>query len=186
MDRRTRTTMVAGSRRSQGEYPTDSYGTCRCPLQSVEEISRMPKGAGAWSLIAPLLPITMQRMRSIRLLVVLVTLLTLPIYGLAGMTQRSCQDQMSASGHAASQIGDCCPGKSDRGTSCKGFGDGSSGKGSCTACKAGYNCKVPHSYEPAFAGVLYFLPLRSFTSTDVSPLLIATSPDGLWRPPTLS
>ena len=124
----------------------------------------------------------MHAMRSIRLLVVLVTLLTLPIYGLAGVTQRSCQDQMSASNHATSQIGDCCPGKADQGTPCK----GSSGHDSCTACKAGYNCKVPHSYEPALAGALYFLPSRSLTSTDVSSLLISHSPDGLWRPPTLS
>ena len=123
----------------------------------------------------------MYRMRSVRLLVVLVTLLTLPIYGLAGVAQRTCQDQMGASAHSAPQIGDCCPGKSDAGTPCKG-----SGGGSCTACKAGYNCKVPHSYEPALAGILYFLPSRSITSTDVSSLLISPSPDGLWRPPTLS
>ena len=126
---------------------------------------------------------TMSPMSPIRLLVVLVTLLTLPVYGLAGVTQRSCQDQMSASGHTA-QLGDCCPGKSDAGTPCKGLGDGSTGKGSCTACKAGYNCKAPQSYEPGFVWVLYTLPTRHITSTDVSSLLISPSPDGLWRPPT--
>jgi len=126
----------------------------------------------------------MSRMRSIRLLVVLVTLLTLPIYGLAGVTQRSCQDQMSASGHTGPQVGDCCPGKSDEGAPCKGLGDGSSGKGSCTACKAGYNCKTPHSFEPTFDLVLYTLPVRSISATDVASLLISHSPDGLWRPPT--
>jgi len=126
----------------------------------------------------------MHPMRSFRLLVVLVTLLTLPVYGLAGVTQRSCQDQMSASAHTP-QIGDCCPGKSDHGAPCKGVGDGSSGNGSCTACKAGYNCKTPHSFEPAFAGPLYVLPVRPITSTDVASLLISHSPDRLWRPPIL-
>jgi hypothetical protein len=125
----------------------------------------------------------MWSMRATRLLIVLVTLLTLPVYGLAGVTQRSCQDQMSASGHTP-QLGDCCPGKSDEGTPCKGFGDGSPGKGSCTACKAGYNCKTPQSYEPGFVWVLYTLPIRPVISADVSPLLTSHSPDGLWRPPT--
>jgi hypothetical protein len=128
---------------------------------------------------------TMSSMRAVRLLLVLITLLTLPLYGLAGVTQRSCQDQMSASGHHASQLGDCCPGKSDEGTACKGFGAGSTNKGSCTACKAGYNCKTPQSYEPGFVWVLYTLPIRHITSTDVAALLISPSPDGLWRPPTL-
>lgn len=126
----------------------------------------------------------MRAMRSIRFLVVLVTLLTLPVYGLAGVTQRSCQDQMSASSHAP-QIGDCCPGKSEQGAPCKGPGHGSPGKDSCTACKAGYNCKTPHSFEPAVAGVLYVLPARPITSTEVSSLLISHSPDRLWRPPIL-
>jgi hypothetical protein len=126
----------------------------------------------------------MRSMRSIRLLIVFVTMLTLPIYGLAGATQRSCQDQMSASGHAP-QVGDCCPGKSDSGGPCKRVGEGPTGKNSCTACKAGYNCKTPHSFEPAFAAILYVLPARPITSTDVSSLLISHSPDGLWRPPIL-
>jgi hypothetical protein len=124
-------------------------------------------------------------MRSIRLVVLLFTLLTVPVYGLAGVTQRGCQDQMSATGHTA-QAGDCCPGKADQGTPCKGFDNGSSGKDSCTACKAGYNCKIPHSFEPALIWVLSSAPTRTTTSTDVASILIPLSPDGLWRPPTLS
>jgi hypothetical protein len=124
-------------------------------------------------------------MHPTRILVLLLTLLTLPVYGLAGVTQRSCQEQMSTSSHSA-QLGDCCPGKIDQGTPCKGIGDGPAGKGSCTACKAGYNCKAPQTFEPSFVWVLYTVPARSATSAEVPSLLTSHSPDGLWRPPTLS
>ncbi len=124
-------------------------------------------------------------MRSIRTFVLLLTLLTLPVYGLAGVTQRSCQDQMSASNHSP-QIGDCCPGKADQGTPCKGSGSSPAGKGSCTACKAGYNCKTPQSYEPSSVWVLDTSPPSSKPSSGISSLLTSHSPDGLWRPPRLS
>jgi len=123
-------------------------------------------------------------MRAIRLVFLLFTLLTLPVYGLAGVTQRSCQDQMSATSHTA-QVGDCCPGKADQGTPCKGD-DGSPGKGSCTACKAGYSCKTSQSFEPAFVWILPSPPLRTTAPADISAILTSHSPDGLWRPPTLS
>ena len=124
-------------------------------------------------------------MSAIRLVVLLFTILTLPVYGLAGVTQRSCQDQMSSTAHTA-QVGDCCPGKADQGTPCKGVDGGSPGKGSCTACKAGYNCKTSQSFEPAFVWVLPSPPNRTTTSADIAAILISHSPDGLWRPPTLS
>ena len=122
--------------------------------------------------------------RVLQLLVVLVTLVTLPVYGLAGVTHRSCQEQMSSAHHAAVP-GDCCPGKGDPGTDCK--QDGKSPKnGSCTACKAGYNCKSPQSYQPTQAPVLMTLPARPTLSAAPPPPLISHSPDGLWRPPAHS
>jgi hypothetical protein len=130
---------------------------------------------------------TMRLMRPTRLIVLLVTMLTLPVYGLAGVTQRSCQEQMSAASHTI-QAGDCCPGKTDPGTQCKDVKDASSptGKGSCTACKAGYNCKSPHSYQPSSAPVLYVVSSPSTAWTVIPSPLISHSPDGMWRPPTLS
>ena len=69
---------------------------------------------------------------------------------------------------------------------CKQFGKSPMGKkGSCTACKAGYNCKSPHSYEPAPALVWLVLPIRSTVSVESPSLLSFHSPDGLWRPPRL-
>jgi hypothetical protein len=127
----------------------------------------------------------MLSMSATRLWVLLALLLTLPVYGLAGVAQRSCQEQMSASSHLA-QVGDCCPGKADQATPCKGLGDGPLGKGSCTACKAGYNCKSPQSYEPTPGLVLYTLPARSTAAAEPPSMPISHSPDGLWRPPTFS
>src|SRR5262249_61728716 len=117
-------------------------------------------------------------MRAARSLILLITLLTLPVYGLAGVTQRSCQDQMSAAGHTA-QVGDCCPGKMDRGTPCKGLGDGSgpAGKDSCTPCKAGYTCKSPQSFEPSTTVVLFVLPSQAATPAEPSSPLISHSPN---------
>ena len=129
----------------------------------------------------------MSTMRCTRLLVLLFTLLTLPVYGLAGVMQRSCQEQMSTVSHTP-QVGDCCPGKTDQATPCKRLGDsdGPAGKGSCTACKAGYNCKSPQSFEPSSAALLYLLPSRGAASAELPSPLISHSPDGLWRPPTVS
>ena len=119
----------------------------------------------------------------LRLITVLALLLTLSTYGLAGLAQRSCQEEM----HAATPIalaGDCCPGKGEPGTSCKQLGDSPLGKkGGCAACKAGYNCKSPQSYEPAPALVWLVLPARSTVSIAPASLLLSHSPDGLWRPP---
>lgn len=124
-------------------------------------------------------------MSRFRLITILVLLLTLPIYSLAGVVQRSCQQEMNASTHVA-LAGDCCPGKSELGTSCKRLGDGPLGKkDSCTACKAGYNCKSPQSYEPAPALVWRVPPARATVSIDPPSLLSSHSPDGLWRPPRL-
>lgn len=122
-------------------------------------------------------------MPTLRLITVLALLLTLPIYGLAGVVQRSCQEEMRASTHVTA-AGDCCPGKSDPGTPCKRLGDRASGKkDSCTACKAGYNCKSPQSYEPAPALAWLVLPAQSTVPLDRPSLLSSHSPDGLWRPP---
>jgi hypothetical protein len=122
-------------------------------------------------------------MSRLRLITVLALLLTLPTYGLAGVVQRSCQQEMTASTQIT-LAGDCCPGKGDPGTACKRLGDGSPGKkDSCTACKAGYNCKSPQSYEPAPALVWLVLPARVTVSIDPPSLLSSHSPDGLWRPP---
>jgi len=122
-------------------------------------------------------------MSRLRLIPVLAILLTLPILGLAGVVQRSCQQEMSSSTQAT-VTGDCCPGKSDPGPSCKRLGDSPlSKKDSCAACKAGYNCKSPQSYEPGPALVWLVLPAHSTVSLDPPSLLSAYSPDGLWRPP---
>jgi len=125
-------------------------------------------------------PITV---RTLRLITVLLTLLTLPGYGLAGLVQRSCQEEMRSSAHITF-AGDCCPGKGDPSTSCKRPGDSPLGKkDSCKACKAGHNCKSPQSYEPAAALVWLILPAHSTVSIDPPSLLSSHSPDGLWRPP---
>ena len=127
----------------------------------------------------------MVSMSATRLWVLLALLLTLPVYGLAGVAQRSCQEQMSASSHLA-QVGDCCPGKTDQGTPCKKTGEGPLGKGSCTACKAGYSCKSPQSYEPALGLVLYIVPRGFLPLAEPRSISVSHSPDGLWRPPIIS
>jgi hypothetical protein len=130
-------------------------------------------------------PSTIWLVSTFRLHVLLALLLSLPCYGLAGLTQRSCQEQMRAS-HQVVLAGDCCPGKADQGTPCKRLGDGPLGKnGSCTACKAGYSCKSPQSYEPAHSPVLFVLPARSTLSAEPLSLSVSHSPQGLWRPPRL-
>jgi hypothetical protein len=122
-------------------------------------------------------------MRMFRLLTIVVTVLTLPGYGLAGVSHRSCQEQMSSTSHVAA-TGDCCPGKADQNTDCKPDGQSPLGKnGPCSACKAGYNCKSPQSFEPTAALVLMILPARSISSVTPPPPLFSHSPDGLWRPP---
>jgi hypothetical protein len=127
---------------------------------------------------------TMSFMRATRLFVLWAVLLTLPIYGMAAVAQRSCQEQMTASSQGA-QASDCCPGKADQDTPCKRLGDGPLGKkGSCTACKAGYNCKSPQSFEPTSSFVLLMRPVTSTASADPHEPLTSVSPDGLWRPPT--
>jgi hypothetical protein len=120
------------------------------------------------------------------MVVVLLTLFTLPGYGLANLAQRSCQEEMRAANQIA-LAGDCCPGKTDQGVPCKSRSTSPLGKGnSCTACKAGYNCKSPQSYEPAPGLVLFILPARPVLSVNPTPLLLSYSPDGLWRPPQLA
>src|ERR1700716_157782 len=107
----------------------------------------------------PVAPVSIQ-MRRFRLLTVLLTLLTLPGYGLAGLAHvRSCQAQMQAPDRIA-MAGDCCPGKADQGAPCKRFGDGPGKNGSCTPCKAGYNCKSPQTYEPTHLVALLITPAR--------------------------
>jgi hypothetical protein len=121
--------------------------------------------------------------RTLRFIIVVLTLLTLPGYSLAGLAQRSCQEEMRSSTHV-NLAGDCCPGKGDPGSSCKRLGDSPLGKkDSCSACKAGYNCKSPQSYEPASALVWFTLPAHSTVSVSPPSLLSSHSPDGLWRPP---
>jgi hypothetical protein len=121
-----------------------------------------------------------------RLLTVLALLVTLPGYGLAAVAQvRSCQEQMSTP-HHVSLAGDCCPGKTAAGTLCKRAGGGSQHgqKDPCGACKAGFNCKSPQSYEPTPSVTLLAVPPRSAVLTQPPALLISHSPDGLWRPPS--
>jgi hypothetical protein len=125
--------------------------------------------------------------RMFRLLLTLVTLLTLPVYGLAGIAStRSCQEQMQ-SAHQMTSTGDCCPEKAGHGGSCENPGGSPlSGKhGSCAACKAGFNCKTPQSYEPTDVMTLPATPARAAGSLDPPVLLVSHSLDGLWRPPCL-
>jgi hypothetical protein len=121
--------------------------------------------------------------RNFRLLTLLFVLVTLPGYGLAGLAQRSCQEQMRVP-NDVSLAGDCCPGKADQGTPCKQLGDGPLNKnGPCSACKAGYTCKSPQPLEPVNSLVL-LIPITVLSlSTSPAPLLSSHSPDGLWRPP---
>jgi hypothetical protein len=121
--------------------------------------------------------------RRLRLLTILLTLLTLPGYGLAGFTHvRSCQAQMRASDHIV-MLGDCCPGKADQNAPCKRFGDGSGKNGTCTPCKAGYNCKSPQTYEPTHLVALLVTPARPVLTPNPPTLIVSHSSNGLWRPP---
>lgn len=121
--------------------------------------------------------------RRLKLLAVLVTLLTLPGYGLAGLTLvRSCQAQMTASNHVV-MVGDCCPGKADPSALCKRFGGAPGKNGSCTSCKAGYNCKSPQSYEPTHLVAIPVAPTRPVLTANLPTLLASHSSNGLWRPP---
>jgi hypothetical protein len=122
-------------------------------------------------------------MRRLRLLTVLLTMLTLPGYGLAGIAHvRSCQTQM-ASVHSVVAAGDCCRGKADQSAPCKRFGDGKNG--SCTPCKAGYNCKSPQTYEPTHLVATLVAPARPVLTANLPTLIPSHSPNGLWRPPRL-
>ncbi len=122
-------------------------------------------------------------MRRFRLLAVLLTLLTLPGYGLAGLAYvRSCQAQMQAPDRVA-MAGDCCPGKAEQSTPCKRFGDAPGKNGTCTPCKAGYNCKSPQTYEPTHLVAMLVVPDRPVLTSDLPTPAISHSSDGLWRPP---
>ena len=122
-------------------------------------------------------------MRRLRLLTVLVTLLTLPGYGLAGLAHvRSCQAQMQSPDRVA-VVGDCCPGKADQSVPCKRFGDAPGKNGSCTPCKAGYNCKSPQTYEPTHLVAMPGVRARPAVVAQPPTLLISYSSNGLWRPP---
>lgn len=123
-------------------------------------------------------------MTPVRLLTLLALLVTLPGYGLAGIAHvRSCQEQMSSAfGHVA-LAGDCCPGKTDASTPCKRMGIQHGQKDPCGACKAGFNCKSPQSYEPITAVSVRAVPARPTVSFKAPTLLLSHSPDGLWRPP---
>jgi hypothetical protein len=124
-------------------------------------------------------------MRATRLLILLAVMFSLPGYGLAGFAQRSCQEQMAAT-NPVSLAGDCCPGKTDQGTPCKKLEDSPLGKkGGCSACKAGYNCKSPQSFEPTEAPRLLTSSVAPSSSLDPPTLLLSRSPNGLWRPPRL-
>ena len=130
-----------------------------------------------------LVPDTVSSMRRLRILTVLATLLTLPSYGLTGVTHRSCQEQMRASGQVT-LAGDCCPGKGDQNSPCQQANNGGPVKNNpCSACKAGYNCKSPQSYEPTQALAWILLPARPTLAVEPSSSLRSRSPDGLWRPP---
>lgn len=123
-------------------------------------------------------------MRRFRLLTVLLTLLTLPGYGLAGVAHvRSCQAQMQAPDRVA-VAGDCCPGKADQ-TACKRFGDAPGKNGTCTPCKAGYNCKSPQTYEPTHLVAMLVVPARPILTSHRPTPAISHSSHGLWRPPRL-
>jgi hypothetical protein len=127
-------------------------------------------------------PVSIQ-MRRFRLLTVLLTLLTLPGYGLAGLAHvRSCQAQMKTSDRVA-MAGDCCPGKADQGAPCKRFGDAPGKNGSCTPCKAGYNCKSPQTYEPTHLVAMLVVPARPVLTAQLPTHVTSHSSNGLWRPP---
>ncbi len=124
-------------------------------------------------------------MRRLQLWIVLLTLLTLPGYGLAGLAHvRSCQLQMT-SAQAVATPGDCCPGKWDSGTPCKRLGDDPGKNGTCTPCKAGYNCKTLQPCEPNALRVLLVVPARPLLTVHSPTLLVSHSTNGLWRPPRL-
>ena|SRR5665213_971952 len=124
-------------------------------------------------------------MRVTRFFIIVAVLLTLPGYGLAGIAQRTCQDQMASTDHV-SVAGDCCPGKTDQGTPCKKLEDSPLGKkGGCSACKAGYNCKTPTSFEPTETPRFLASSVARSSSLDPPILLLSRSPNGLWRPPRL-
>jgi hypothetical protein len=127
-------------------------------------------------------PVSMH-MRTLRLLTVLVTLLTLPGYGFAGLGHvRTCQAQMNAPDRVV-MAGDCCPGKADQSVPCKRSGEAPGKDGSCTLCKAGYNCKNPQTYEPTHLVAIMVLPARPILTASLSTLVISHSSNGLWRPP---
>lgn len=127
----------------------------------------------------------MLHMRVTRFFILLTVLLTLPGYGVAGFTQRPCQEQMAATDHV-SLAGDCCPGKTDQGTPCKKLQQSPLGKkGGCSACKAGYNCKSPQSFEPTEAPRPLASSVAPSSSLDPPTLLLSRGPNGLWRPPRL-
>jgi hypothetical protein len=120
---------------------------------------------------------------TLRLLTVLVTLLTLPGYGWAEFTHvRSCQVQMKDSDHVV-RAGDCCPGKADQSSPCKRFGDGDGKNGTCTPCKAGYNCKSPQSFEPTHLVAILVTPTHPVLTVNPPTLITSHSSHGLWRPP---
>ena len=128
------------------------------------------------------LPVTMY-MRRLKLLTVLVTLLTLPGYGFAGLgSVRSCQAQMKTPDRVV-MASDCCPGKADQSVPCKRSGDAPGKNGSCTSCKAGYNCKSPQSYEPTHLVAMLVVPTRPILTANLPTLVISHSSNGLWRPP---
>jgi hypothetical protein len=122
----------------------------------------------------PVAPVSIQ-MRRFRLLTVLLTLLTLPGYGLAGLAHvRSCQAQMQAPDRM---------GKADQGAPCKRFGDGPGKNGTCTPCKAGYNCKSPQTYEPTHLVAMLVVPARPVLTAQLPTHITSHSSNGLWRPP---
>jgi hypothetical protein len=124
-------------------------------------------------------------MRRLGLLTVLAIILTLPGYGLAGLAQRSCQEEMQAADQIV-QAGDCCPGKGGQNSPCKQDENGAPGKNNpCSACKVGHNCKSPQSYEPTHTVVVVLVSDRPTLSADPPTLIHARGPAGLWRPPRL-
>jgi hypothetical protein len=132
----------------------------------------------------PVAPVSIP-MRRFRLLTVLLTLLTLPGYGLAGLAHvRSCQAQLQAPDRVA-MAGDCCPGKADQSAPCKRFGDGLGKNGTCTPCKAGYNCKSPQTYEPTHVEAMLVVPARPVLTAQLPTHVTSHSSNGLWRPPRL-
>jgi hypothetical protein len=127
----------------------------------------------------------MPHMRVTPLFILLAVLFSLPGYGLAGFAQRTCQEQMAATDHV-SAASDCCPGKTDHGIPCKRLGATPlDKKGGCSACKAGYNCKSPQSFEPTETPRLLASSVARSSSLDPPFLLLSRSPNGLWRPPRL-